>query len=99
MHGPSDDPYQLLQVDPTANAEEVRQAYLKLVREFPPDREPDRFRAIHDAYSRLSDPLVQAQALVTLSRDPIDLRAVIASAEAKRPRLPKLVLLALGNMD
>ncbi len=99
MHDPSEDPYQVLQVQPTASGEEVRQAYLKLVREFPPDRDPDRFRVIHQAYTRLSDPLVQAEALMKLSHDPLDLRAVVASAATKRPRLPKLVLLALGNKD
>ena len=80
-----------------ATPEELRKAYLALVRQHPPDRDPEKFRDIHAAYQMLSDPLAQATALLTPSRDKPDLLTVIAEAEKVRPRLATLTLLALGN--
>ena len=101
MNATSADPYQLLGISADASSDDVRQAYLKRVREFPPDRDPDRFREIHDAYTMLSDPLVQAKALLIPPEadQALDLNEVINLAEKRRPRLPKLVLLAMGNAE
>ena len=48
-------PYEILGIDLQADDQAVRQAYLKLVRSFPPDRYPERFQLIHDAYELLRD--------------------------------------------
>ncbi len=48
-------PYEILGIDRQTDDQIVRQAYLELVRRFPPDRYPDRFRMIHDAYEQLKD--------------------------------------------
>jgi DnaJ-domain-containing protein 1 len=82
-----------------ATPEEVRRAYLALVRQYPPDRDAEKFREIHTAYQLLSDPLVQAEAFLTPSHDRPDLSQIIAAAEKERPRLTKLALLALGNQE
>jgi curved DNA-binding protein CbpA len=50
------DPYEILEVPRTADQAAVRQRYLELVRQFPPDQAPERFAAIHGAYSALRDP-------------------------------------------
>ena len=91
--------HQILELKPDATAEEVRKAYLSLVRQYPPDRDPDKFRDIHAAYQMLNDPMVQATALLTRNRDKPDLLAVIAAAGKVRPRLSTLNLLALGNQE
>ena len=91
--------HQILELKPDATAEEIRKAYLSLVRQHPPDRDPDKFRDIHAAYQMLNDPMVQATALLTRNRDKPDLLAVIAAAEKVRPRLSTLNLLALGNQE
>jgi DnaJ-class molecular chaperone len=91
------DPYAVLGIRGDASPEEVRSAYLSLVRQFPPDRAPERFREIHAAYGMCKDPLVQAQALVDQIDDPPNLDELISKMESQRPRLPKLVLLALGD--
>ncbi len=91
--------HQILDVKPDANAEEIRKAYLSLVRKHPPDREPDKFREIHSAYQMLNDPMVQAETLLKPNRDKPDLFAIIAAAEKVRPRLSTLNLLALGNQE
>lgn len=91
--------HEILGVSQQATEEEVRRAYLALVRENPPDRDADKFRQIHEAYKMMSDPLVLARAQLQLAPVPPDLAACIAAAEQTYPRLPKLALLALGNQE
>ena len=50
------DPYETLGLNTDAGEAEIRRRYLELVREFPPDRAPERFTAIHAAYEALRDP-------------------------------------------
>jgi curved DNA-binding protein CbpA len=49
------DPFTVLCVGEDAGDVEVRHRYLALVRDFPPDRAPDRFREYRAAYEALSD--------------------------------------------
>jgi DnaJ-class molecular chaperone len=49
------DPFTVLGVAEDAGDAEIRRRYLALVREFPPDRDPDRFRDYRAAYDALSD--------------------------------------------
>jgi DnaJ-class molecular chaperone len=94
------DPYEVLGLGPEAGEDEIRQKYLALVREFPPEREPKRFAEIREAYDQLRDPLV------SLERRLFDLTAVdtldtLLAAERQRQRgrrLPTPVLLSLGEL-
>jgi curved DNA-binding protein CbpA len=47
------DPYAELGVPRQATLEEIKDAYFKLVREHPPEREPEAFKTIRAAYERL----------------------------------------------
>ena len=47
-----------------ADVEEVRRSYLDKVRLFPPDRAPEAFERIRDAYDFLRDPKRRAQHLL-----------------------------------
>jgi curved DNA-binding protein CbpA len=49
------DPFTVLGVTDDADDAEIRQHYLALVREFPPDRAPERFQELRAAYDALSD--------------------------------------------
>ena len=49
------DPFTVLGVAEDADDAEIRRRYLALVRDFPPDRGPDRFREYRAAYDALSD--------------------------------------------
>lgn len=46
--------YTILGVDPkNANDENVREAYLKKIREYPPEKKPAEFQIIRDAYEKI----------------------------------------------
>lgn len=49
-------PREVLGLTPDAGEEEIRAAYLRKVKEHPPDRSPEEFERIRDAYDRLRDP-------------------------------------------
>jgi hypothetical protein len=57
-----------LGVPANASEEEIRAAYLTKVKEFPPDRNPEEFERIRDAYETLRDPRKRAKAML-LSAD------------------------------
>ena len=45
---------------PDATDEQIHAAYLEQVRQHPPDRDPDQFECIRDAFEQLRDPSVRA---------------------------------------
>lgn len=51
------DPYTVLGLESHASQEAIRQQYLTLVRQYPPEREPQRFAEIRAAYDELNDPV------------------------------------------
>ena len=50
------DPRQVLGVSADASEAEIREAYLRNVKQYPPDRSPAEFERIRDAYDTLRDP-------------------------------------------
>lgn len=48
-------PFTVLGLEETADDEAVRAAYLAALRKSPPDRDPEGFRRIRDAYEALQD--------------------------------------------
>jgi curved DNA-binding protein CbpA len=49
------DPYQVLELPPDSDDETIRRRYLELVRQFSPERSPEKFAAIRSAYESLRD--------------------------------------------
>lgn len=49
-------PYVVLGVDRKASLAEIKRAYFKLVREYPPEDHPEQFKEIRNAYERLKSP-------------------------------------------
>jgi curved DNA-binding protein CbpA len=49
------DPFTVFGVHEDASDAEIRRGYLGLVRDYPPDRAPERFREYRAAYEALSD--------------------------------------------
>lgn len=80
----SDDPRQVLGLPPQAEGEEIRAAYLRKVKEFPPDRAPREFEKIRDAYESLKDPRRRARQI--LSADPSQPLVSLLEGRAARRR-------------
>lgn len=55
------DPFLTLGVLEDADDSEIRAAYLKLVRRFPPDRFPSEFQIISEAYQAIGDEVSRAR--------------------------------------
>lgn len=93
------DPYQILGVSPEASDAEVRRRYLELVRTHPPDREPERFNEIHEAYSRLRDPVARMEKLLFAPDRSDTLESVLADVRRRLrdARLPTESLLSLAK--
>ena len=49
------DPYEVLGLPADSDDEAIRRRYLELVREFPPEHQPQRFAAVRAAYEALRD--------------------------------------------
>ncbi len=79
----SDDPYVVLGVDRQAMAEEVRQAYFRLVRRYTPEAHPEEFKAVRAAYEALRSPLRRAEvSLLAFDESVVDIDLdLVASAE------------------
>jgi curved DNA-binding protein CbpA len=48
-------PYKVLEVQINATDEEIRKAWLEKVKQFPPDRFPEKFKDIREAYERIEN--------------------------------------------
>ena len=48
-------PYEMLGIGVDASDNDIKQAYLQQVKNNPPDREPEKFQLMHDAYTKIKD--------------------------------------------
>ena len=93
------DPFHVLGLPKDAGEAEVRARYLELVKQFPPDREPEKFREIRSAFEACKDPLSIARRLV-LPPDDDEVPEWAEAIEAQKrnpPQLSASFLLSLGN--
>ena len=92
------DPFLTLGVKPDAPEAEIRARYLNLVKQFPPEQNPDEFRRIHSAYTAVKDPLELARRLVGPPEDVVPPWAeLVEKHESEPPSISVGLLLALGN--
>jgi curved DNA-binding protein CbpA len=54
------DPYEVLRLERTADAGDIKKAYFALVREFPPEQAPEQFKRVRAAYDMLRTPEAKA---------------------------------------
>lgn len=74
-----------LGVSSNATDAELRAAYVEQVRRHPPDRDPEAFERIRDAYDRLRDPRTRAQRVLVSPRPDAPLTEILQGVE-KSPR-------------
>jgi hypothetical protein len=95
---PSTDPFKILGVSPDADETAVRARYLELVKQFPPDREPEKFREIRWAFEAAKDPLSIAKGMISPPSDQApEWAAMLAAQKLNPPRFSVALLLSLGN--
>jgi len=66
----SANPYTVLGVDRKAGMGDIKRAYFKLVRDFPPEDEPEKFQKIRAAYEQLKSPESRAAVDMFLLQPP-----------------------------
>jgi curved DNA-binding protein CbpA len=94
------EPYEVMGLAAGASETEIRQRYLELVREFPPDRAPERFAEVHAAYAKLRDPTLRLHAQlfsIDPGKDTIEAIAADLRARLRDTRLPVEDLLRLAE--
>jgi DnaJ-domain-containing protein 1 len=79
------DPREILDVSQNAGDAEIRAAYLRKVKENPPDRSPAAFERVRDAYEILRDPRRRALYMF-LSVDPAAPLASLLPPDASERR-------------
>lgn len=101
---PPVDPYTILEVDRSASAAEVRLGYLQQVRAHPPERDPEGFKRVREAYDVLRSPRKRAEiALLELGDLPVALD-LAALRESPPPSPPDqfaehLLAIMLADVD
>lgn len=63
-------PYAILGVSRQASDAEIRQAYFKLVRQYPPEKDPNKFKEIRAAYDSLKDETARMNTYLTHFEEP-----------------------------
>jgi len=93
------DPYLTLGVSPDADEATLRRRYLELVRQNPPEKCPQEFAEIHEAYGQLRDPVTRLQRQVFGLRSDESLDDIIADLRSRvqDARIPTETLLSLAE--
>ena len=82
---PPPDPLSVLEVRADASDQQVRSAYLRKVKQFPPDRSPEEFEQVRDAYEMLRDRRQRARHFL-FSVDPEAPLESLLESESGEPR-------------
>jgi curved DNA-binding protein CbpA len=92
-------PHEVLGLPDDADEAVVRDRYLQLVREFPPERAPERFAAIRAAYDELRDPARRLERQLFSPRTSDSFEALQANllGRLRSARMPYDVLLSLAE--
>lgn len=79
------DPYDILGLPLDSTDETIRRRYLTLVRTHTPEREPERFAAIREAYDKLRDPISRLRYRLFEAGQEETLAAILNDAKARIP--------------
>ncbi|MFP5206474.1 MAG: J domain-containing protein [Acidobacteriota bacterium] len=84
----SADPYVVLGIEPGADDEAIRAAYLARLKLYPPDRAPDEFQRVREAYEQLRDRRQRARLMLFSAGQDQPLASLLDSAigGAGKPR-------------
>lgn len=93
------DPYTIFDLPPDSDDDTIRRRYLALVRTHTPERDPEHFSAIREAYEILRDPINRTRyRLFEVGKgDSIDAIVKEAKARSSQRRVPVATLLSWGR--
>jgi curved DNA-binding protein CbpA len=93
------DSYETLGLPSDADEAQIRSRYLQLVREFPPDRAPERFAEIRAAFDDLRNPvaLLEKKIFNLSTSDSMEALQADILARLRAVQLPVGVLLKLAD--
>lgn len=77
-------PWHVLGLAENAGPEAIRAAYLAKVKEFPPDRAPEQFEQVREAYDLLKDPLRRFRSAVLEANAMADLTELFPAQPPER---------------
>ena len=97
---PTKEPYEVLGLTPDYTAEQLRQRYLELVRQNPPEREPEKFAEIRAAYAELNSPVKRWEDKLFYCRTEENLPVLVADLRSRtiHNRIPVRTLLSLADL-
>jgi curved DNA-binding protein CbpA len=78
------DPREVLGVSPNAGEEEIRAAYLRKVKEYPPDQAPEEFEKVRNAFETLRDPRKRTLAMLHASDPGAPLASILDGRAPRR---------------
>jgi len=67
---PPNDPYAVLGIERTSDEAEIKRAYFRLVREYPPERAPEKFQELRAAYDQVRTVGARSQTDLFLLQPP-----------------------------
>ncbi len=93
------DAYDILGLTSDCNEAELRARYLQLVRESPPDRDPERFAKIRAAYDEIRDPvaLVERKLFIPSKTDTLETLEKELVERLTSAKFSSAVLLSLAD--
>jgi curved DNA-binding protein CbpA len=94
------DPYLTLGLAPDSTDDIIRRRYLSLVRTHTPERDPERFVAIREAYEKLRDPNSRLRYRLFEAGQDDSIEALMADAKMhiRHRRVPVATLMSWGQM-
>jgi DnaJ-class molecular chaperone len=93
------DAYEILGLTRNSSEADIRQRYLELVRQYPPERAPEQFAAIRKAYEQLRDPVERLRTVLFDVGGDDSMPAILADVRRRlrSARIPTQVLLSLAE--
>ncbi|MBI1748504.1 MAG: J domain-containing protein [Acidobacteria bacterium] len=86
-------PYAILGVSRQATDKEIRQAYFSLVRQYPPEKDPVRFKEIRAAYESLKDDASRTSTYLTQFEEPdVDFSKLTTKPFPQKPEYRWIIL-------
>ena len=78
------DPWAILGVSVQADDQEIRRRYLQKVKEYPPDRAPEQFERVRDAYENLRDPRRRSRLMLVAVDPQVELVSLLDDEKGAR---------------